>query len=253
MCTEGNFVRANIIKEKKNELYKILHQQKIKYINNRQKEEKDFLMKKQLSELNEFNSLKDSELIKLKHEFEKEKQKFIEKHKKELNEYQHKHYHKKVIDKLEPLSNREINELNNKIKYFVNKKDYKNAHICKAEIIKIINQEKNLKTKNINNSISVQKLQNSYTKSKDFLEQKYTLKYNEFKKQRAIAFEQLLLKYKQQCNYLDTKHLKENNQIKNHSNESIIKCSRREYLSQRKLSRMPSLANSISEEEDILL
>ncbi len=162
--------------------------------------------------MNEFNKEQDKKFYELNEKFQEMQNKLEEQHNSKLKDLQQKYEDKynNYIIKPSP----ELINLNKKLELYVQKKDYQNAHQTQIDIANLTKKEKEKfekdKFKSIQKEIeNLQKKQLIETKA---LEQKIQSIYNEFKKNRAIKVQELLLKYKNQFRDLENR---QSNDIKN--------------------------------------
>jgi hypothetical protein len=179
---------------------------------NQQIEEKDELERTQKEQLDEFNKEQDKKFYELNEKFQEMQNKLEEQHNSQLKDLQQKYEDKYSNYIIKPSP--ELINLNKKLELYVQKKDYQNAHQTQIDIANLTKKEKEKfekdKFKSIQKEIeNLQKRQLNETKA---LEQKIQSIYNEFKKNRAIKVQELLLKYKNQFRDLENK---QSNDIKN--------------------------------------
>ena len=179
---------------------------------NQQIEEKDELERTQKEQLDEFNKEQDKKFYELNEKFQEMQNKLEEQHNSQLKDLQQKYEDKYSNYIIKPSP--ELINLNKKLELYVQKKDYQNAHQTQIDIANLTKKEKEKfekdKFKSIQKEIeNLQKRQLNETKA---LEQKIQSIYNEFKKNRAIKVQELLLKYKNQFRDLENR---QSNDIKN--------------------------------------
>ena len=209
---EAKFVEADLAQKKIAQLHKIKNKKKLIDKKNQQIEEKDELERTQKEELDEFNKEQDKKFYELNEKFQEMHNKLEEEHNSQLKALQQKYEEKYSNYTIKPST--ELINLNKKLELFVQKKDYKNAHQTQIDIANLTKIEKEKfekeKFKKIQKEIeNLQKKQLNETKG---LEQKIQSIYNNFKKNRAIKVQELLLKYKNQFRDLENK---QSNDIKN--------------------------------------
>ena len=209
---EAKFVEADLAQKKITQLTKIKNKKKLLIRKDEQIEEKEELERTQKEELNEFNKEQDKKFYELNEKFQEMQNKLEEQHNSQLKDLQQKYEDKynNYIIKPSP----ELINLNKKLELYVQKKDYQNAHQTQIDIANLTKKEKEKfekdKFKSIQKEIeNLQKKQLIETKA---LEQKIQSIYNEFKKNRAIKVQELLLKYKNQFRDLENR---QSNDIKN--------------------------------------
>ena len=138
--------------------------------------------------------------------------KLEEEHNSQLKALQQKYEEKYSNYTIKPST--ELINLNKKLELFVQKKDYKNAHQTQIDIANLtkIEKEKFEKEKFRTIQKEIENLQKKQLNETKGLEQKIQSIYNNFKKNRAIKVQELLLKYKNQFRDLENK---QSNDIKN--------------------------------------
>ena len=209
---EAKFVEADLAQKKIAQLIKIKNKKKLLDRKTEQIDEKDELERKQKEELDEFNKEQDKKFYELNEKFQEMQKKLEEEHNSQLIDLQQKYEEKYSNYTIKP-STALIN-LNKKLELYVQRKDYKNAHQTQIDIANLTKKEKEKfereKFKTIQKEIeNLQKRQLNETKG---LEQKIQSIYNDFKKNRALKVQELLLKYKNQFRDLENK---QSNDIKN--------------------------------------
>jgi hypothetical protein len=209
---EAKFVEADLAQKKRAQLIQIKNKKKLLDRKTQQVEEKDDLERRQKEELDEFNKEQDKKFYELNEKFQEMQKKLEEEHNSQLKDLQQKYEDKYSNYIIKPST--ELINLNKKLELYVQKKDYKNAHQTQIDIANLTKKEKEKfekeKYKTIQKEIeNLQKRQLNETKA---LEQKIQSIYNEFKKNRAIKVQELLLKYKNQFRDLENK---QSNDIKN--------------------------------------
>jgi hypothetical protein len=209
---EAKFVEADLAQKKIAQLTKIKNKKKLLNRKNQQIEEKDELERTQKEQLDEFNKEQDKKFYELNEKFQEMQNKLEEQHNSQLKDLQQKYEDKYSNYIIKPSP--ELINLNKKLELYVQKKDYQNAHQTQIDIANLTKKEKEKfekdKFKSIQKEIeNLQKRQLNETKA---LEQKIQSIYNEFKKNRAIKVQELLLKYKNQFRDLENK---QSNDIKN--------------------------------------
>ena len=209
---EAKFVEADLAQKKIAQLNIIKNKKKLLDRKTQQVEEKDDLERRQKEELDEFNKEQDKKFYELNEKFQDMQKKLEEEHNSQLKDLQQKYEDKYSNYIIKPST--ELINLNKKLELYVQKKDYKNAHLTQIDIANLTKKEKEKfekeKYKNIQKEIeNLQKRQLNETKA---MEQKIQSIYNEFKKNRAIKVQELLLKYKNQFRDLENK---QSNDIKN--------------------------------------
>ena len=209
---EAKFVEADLAQKKIAQLIKIKNKKKLLDRKNEQIDEKDELERKQKEELDEFNKEQDKKFYELNEKFQEMQKKLEEEHNSQLIDLQQKYEEKYSNYTIKPST--ELINLNKKLELYVQRKDYKNAHQTQIDIANLTKKEKEKfereKFKTIQKEIeNLQKRQLNETKG---LEQKIQSIYNDFKKNRALKVQELLLKYKNQFRDLENK---QSNDIKN--------------------------------------
>ena len=209
---EAKFVEADLAQKKIAQLTKIKNKKKLLNTKSQQIEEKDELERTQKEELDEFNKEQDKKFYELNEKFQDMQNKLEEQHNSQLKDLQQKYEDKYSNYIIKPSP--ELINLNKKLELYVQKKDYQNAHRTQIDIANLTKKEKEKfekdKYKTIQKEIeNLQKKQLIETKA---LEQKIQSIYNEFKKNRAIKVQELLLKYKNQFRDLENR---QSNDIKN--------------------------------------
>jgi hypothetical protein len=209
---EAKFVEADLAQKKIAQLIKIKNKKKLLDRKTEQIDEKDELERKQKEELDEFNKEQDKKFYELNEKFQEMQKKLEEEHNSQLIDLQQKYEEKYSNYTIKPST--ELINLNKKLELYVQRKDYKNAHQTQIDIANLTKKEKEKfereKFKTIQKEIeNLQKRQLNETKG---LEQKIQSIYNDFKKNRALKVQELLLKYKNQFRDLENK---QSNDIKN--------------------------------------
>ena len=209
---EAKFVEADLAQKKIAQLIKIKNKKKLLDRKTEQIDEKDELERKQKEELDEFNKEQDKKFYELNEKFQGMQKKLEEEHNSQLIDLQQKYEEKYSNYTIKPST--ELINLNKKLELYVQRKDYKNAHQTQIDIANLTKKEKEKfereKFKTIQKEIeNLQKRQLNETKG---LEQKIQSIYNDFKKNRALKVQELLLKYKNQFRDLENK---QSNDIKN--------------------------------------
>ena len=209
---EAKFVEADLAQKKIAQLIKIKNKKKLLDRKTEQIDEKDELERKQKEELDEFNKEQDKKFYELNEKFLEMQKKLEEEHNSQLIDLQQKYEEKYSNYTIKPST--ELINLNKKLELYVQRKDYKNAHQTQIDIANLTKKEKEKfereKFKTIQKEIeNLQKRQLNETKG---LEQKIQSIYNDFKKNRALKVQELLLKYKNQFRDLENK---QSNDIKN--------------------------------------
>ena len=209
---EAKFVEADLAQKKIAQLIKIKNKKKLLDRKTEQIDEKDELERKQKEELDEFNKEQDKKFYELNEKFQEMQKKLEEEHNSQLIDLQQKYEEKYSNYTIKPST--ELINLNKKLELYVQRKDYKNAHQTQIDIANLTKKEKEKfereKFKTIQKEIeNLQKRQLNETKG---LEQKIQSIYNDFKKNRALKVQELLLKYKNQFRDLENKQA---NDIKN--------------------------------------
>lgn len=204
---EGKFVEAELAKQRIFQLLKVKDKQELKEIKEKHAIEKKELEDSQKEELNEFNMKMDHEFYKLSQKFQEEQTKLEQKHEEELQNLEKLFEEKNNI--IKPTS--ELINLNKKLELYVKKKDYINAHQIQIDIANLSQKEK--EKCNQENQNRFEKEIENYKKKQDnetkALEQKIQTNYNNFKKERALKVESLLLKYKNRLRELEKKQKNE--------------------------------------------
>lgn len=209
---EAKFVEADLAQKKIAQLQKIKNKKKLIDKKNQQIEEKDELERTQKEELDEFNKEQDKKFYELNEKFQEMHNKLEEEHNSQLKALQQKYEEKYSNYTIKPST--ELINLNKKLELFVQKKDYKNAHQTQIDIANLtkIEKEKFEKEKFRTIQKEIENLQKKQLNETKGLEQKIQSIYNNFKKNRAIKVQELLLKYKNQFRDLENK---QSNDIKN--------------------------------------
>ena len=209
---EAKFVEADLAQKKIAQLHKIKNKKKLIDKKNQQIEEKDELERTQKEELDEFNKEQDKKFYELNEKFQEMHNKLEEEHNSQLKALQQKDEEKYSNYIIKPST--ELINLNKKLELFVQKKDYKNAHQTQIDIANLtkIEKEKFEKEKFRKKKKEIENLQKKQLNETKGLEQKIQSIYNNFKKNRAIKVQELLLKYKNQFRDLENK---QSNDIKN--------------------------------------
>ena len=209
---EAKFVEADLTQKKIAHLQKIKNKKKLIDKKNQQIEEKDELERTQKEELDEFNKEQDKKFYELNEKFQEMHNKLEEEHNSQLKALQQKYEEKYSNYTIKPST--ELINLNKKLELFVQKKDYKNAHQTQIDIANLtkIEKEKFEKEKFRTIQKEIENLQKKQLNETKGLEQKIQSIYNNFKKNRAIKVQELLLKYKNQFRDLENK---QSNDIKN--------------------------------------
>ena len=209
---EAKFVEADLAQKKIAQLIKIKNKKKLLDRKNEQIDEKDELERKQKEELDEFNKEQDKKFYELNEKFQEMHNKLEEEHNSQLKALQQKYEEKYSNYTIKPST--ELINLNKKLELFVQKKDYKNAHQTQIDIANLtkIEKEKFEKEKFRTIQKEIENLQKKQLNETKGLEQKIQSIYNNFKKNRAIKVQELLLKYKNQFRDLENK---QSNDIKN--------------------------------------
>ena len=209
---EAKFVEADLAQKKIAQLHKIKNKKKLIDKKNQQIEEKDELERTQKEELDEFNKEQDKKFYELNEKFQEMHNKLEEEHNSQLKALQQKYEEKYSNYTIKPST--ELINLNKKLELFVQKKDYKNAHQTQIDIANLtkIEKEKFEKEKFRTIQKEIENLQKKQLNETKGLEQKIQSIYNNFKKNRAIKVQELLLKYKNQFRDLENK---QSNDIKN--------------------------------------
>ena len=212
---EAKFVEADLAQKKIAQLHKIKNKKKLIDKKNQQIEEKDELERTQKEELDEFNKEQDKKFYELNEKFQEMHNKLEEEHNSQLKALQQKYEEKYSNYTIKPST--ELINLNKKLELFVQKKDYKNAHQTQIDIANLtkIEKEKFEKEKFRTIQKEIENLQKKQLNETKGLEQKIQSIYNNFKKNRAIKVQELLLKYKNQFRDLENK---QSNDIKNLEN-----------------------------------
>ena len=209
---EAKFVEADLAQKKIAQLHKIKNKKKLIDKKNQQIEEKDELERTQKEELDEFNKEQDKKFYELNEKFQEMHNKLEEEHNSQLKALQQKYEEKYSNYTIKPST--ELINLNKKLELFVQKKDYKNAHQTQIDIANLtkIEKEKFEKEKFRTIQKEIENLQKKQLNETKGLEQKIQSIYDNFKKNRAIKVQELLLKYKNQFRDLENK---QSNDIKN--------------------------------------
>ena len=202
---EAKFVEADLAQKKIAQLKSIKNKKNLQDKKVQQIEEKDELERTQKEELDNFNKEQDKKFFELNEKFEEMQNKLEEEHNSQLRELQQKFEEKYKNYIVKPSS--ELINLNKKLELYVKKKDYQNAHQTQIEIANLTKKEKEKfeaeKLKLIEKEIeNLQKRQFNESKG---LELKIQSSYNDFKKDRALKVQELLLKYKNQFRDLENK------------------------------------------------
>ena len=209
---EAKFVEADLAQKKIAQLTKIKNKKILLNRKNQQIEEKDELERTQKEELDEFNKEQDKKFYELNEKFQEMQNKLEEEHNSQLKELQQKYEDKYSNYIIKPSP--ELINLNKKLELYVQKKDYQNAHQTQIDIANLTKKEKEKFEKDKYKSIQkeIENLQRKQLIETKVLEQKIQSIYNEFKKNRALKVQELLLKYKNQFRDLENK---QSNDIKN--------------------------------------
>ena len=209
---EAKFVEADLAQKKIAQLQKIKNKKKLLDKKNQQIVEKDELERTQKEELDEFNKEQDKKFYELNEKFQEMHNKLEEEHNSQLKALQQKYEEKYSNYTIKPST--ELINLNKKLELYVQKKDYKNAHQTQIDIANLtkIEKEKFEKEKFRTIQKEIENLQKKQLNETKGLEQKIQSIYNNFKKNRAIKVQELLLKYKNQFRDLENK---QSNDIKN--------------------------------------
>ena len=209
---EAKFVEADLAQKKIAQLTKIKNKKILLNRKNQQIEEKDELERTQKEELDEFNKEQDKKFYELNEKFQEMQNKLEEEHNSQLKELQQKYEDKYSNYIIKPSP--ELINLNKKLELYVQKKDYQNAHQTQIDIANLTKKEKEKFEKDKYKSIQkeIENLQRKQLIETKVLEQKIQSIYNEFKKNRAIKVQELLLKYKNQFRDLENR---QSNDIKN--------------------------------------
>ena len=209
---EAKFVEADLAQKKIAQLQKIKNKKNLLDKKNQQILEKDKLERTQKEELDEFNKEQDKKFYELNEKFQEMHNKLEEEHNSQLKALQQKYEEKYSNYIIKPSP--ELINLNKKLELYVQKKDYKNAHQTQIDIANLtkIEKEKFEKEKFRTIQKEIENLQKKQLNETKGLEQKIQSIYNNFKKNRAIKVQELLLKYKNQFRDLENK---QSNDIKN--------------------------------------
>jgi len=209
---EAKFVEADLAQKKIAQLQKIKNKKNLLDKKNQQILEKDKLERTQKEELDEFNKEQDKKFYELNEKFQEMHNKLEEEHNSQLKALQQKYEEKYSNYIIKPST--ELINLNKKLELYVQKKDYKNAHQTQIDIANLtkIEKEKFEKEKFRTIQKEIENLQKKQLNETKGLEQKIQSIYNNFKKNRAIKVQELLLKYKNQFRDLENK---QSNDIKN--------------------------------------
>jgi len=209
---EAKFVEADLAQKKIAQLQKIKNKKNLLDKKNQQIVEKDELERTQKEELDEFNKEQDKKFYELNEKFQEMHNKLEEEHNSQLKALQQKYEEKYSNYIIKPST--ELINLNKKLELYVQKKDYKNAHQTQIDIANLtkIEKEKFEKEKFRTIQKEIENLQKKQLNETKGLEQKIQSIYNNFKKNRAIKVQELLLKYKNQFRDLENK---QSNDIKN--------------------------------------
>ena len=193
---EGNVNEVEEIDIKINQLKKIKENILSNVIKNREKEEKEFIDKKHLIEIDDFNKMINTtyEEYVLNHNILKEK--LLEKQEKEknllINEFQINIYN-------ENLSNSpKLKELERLKKYYLNKKDFVNANYYDNEIENFIKSEKEkIRIKGQNNlKLKLKNLQKIHDKQINEFEHQFKKKCDKHRQKKEL--ENLKTLYKEE-------------------------------------------------------
>ena len=209
---EAKFVEADLAQKKIAQLLKIKNKKNLLNRKTQQVEERDELERTQKEELDEFNKEQDKKFYELNEKFQEMQNKLEEEHNSQLKDLQQKYEEKYSNYIIKPSP--ELINLNKKLELYVQKKDYKNAHQTQIDIANLtkIEKEKFEKEKFRTIQKEIENLQKKQLNETKGLEQKIQSIYNNFKKNRAIKVQELLLKYKNQFRDLENK---QSNDIKN--------------------------------------
>ena len=191
---EGKFVEAELAKQRILQLLKVKDKQELKEV-------------KEKHSLNKFNMEMDHQFYELSKKFQEEQAKLEQKHEEELQTLEKNFEEKNNI--IKPTS--ELINLNKKLELYVKKKDYINAHQIQIEIANLSQKEK--EKCNQENQTRFEKEVENFKKRQEnetkALEQKIQTNYNNFKKERALKVESMLLKYKNRLRELEKKQKNE--------------------------------------------
>jgi len=204
---EGKFVEAELAKQRILQLLKVKDKQELKEVKEKHSLEKKELEDSQKEELNKFNMEMDHQFYELSKKFQEEQAKLEQKHEEELQTLEKNFEEKNNI--IKPTS--ELINLNKKLELYVKKKDYINAHQIQIEIANLSQKEK--EKCNQENQTRFEKEVENFKKRQEnetkALEQKIQTNYNNFKKERALKVESMLLKYKNRLRELEKKQKNE--------------------------------------------
>ena len=163
----------------------------------------------------------DKQFYELSSKFQEMQNKLEETHEQELQQFQEEFEEKYKNSLAKPSS--ELINANKRLELFVKKKDYPNAHKTQVEIAELTKKEQGQhekdKIKKFEREVeNLRQRQQNETKA---LELRIQNNYNKFKRDRALAVESLLLKYKNKFREMDNNHKQEIQQfqkiIKEHS------------------------------------
>ena len=213
--SEAKFVEADLAQKKIAQLIKIKNKRQLLDEKSKQVEEKNELERIQKEELDEFNKEMDKQFYELNEKFQEEQNQLEEEHNTQLKNLQKTIQEKYKEFTIKPSS--ELINLNKKLELYIQRKDYKNAHLTQIDIANLTKKEKEKfeKEKFDNIQKEIENLQKKQKNESRGLEQRIQSSYDRFKKKRALKVLELLLKYKNQFRDLENK---QTNQIKNLEN-----------------------------------
>lgn len=212
---EGNVNEVEEIDIKINQLKKIKENILSNVIKNREKEEKEFIDKKHLIEIDDFNKMINTtyEEYVLNHNILKEK--LLEKQEKEknllINEFQINIYN-------ENLSNSpKLKELERLKKYYLNKKDFVNANYYDNEIENFIKSEKEkIRIKGQNNlKLKLKNLQKIHDKQINEFEHQFKKKCDKLNIDKKNELLKIIHRQKKESENLKTLYKEEKMNLKN--------------------------------------
>jgi len=213
--SEAKFVEADLAQKKIAQLIKIKNKRQLLDEKSKQVEEKNELERIQKEELDEFNKEMDKQFYELNEKFQEEQNQLEEEHNTQLKNLQKTIQEKYKEFTIKPSS--ELINLNKKLELYIQRKDYKNAHLTQIDIANLTKKEKEKfeKEKFDNIQKEIENLQKKQKNESRGLEQRIQSSYDRFKKKRALKVLELLLKYKNQFRDLENK---QTNEIKNLEN-----------------------------------
>lgn len=237
MRIQGRFVEANLAKEKKKEIISLKNNEIIKLAKNRQKQEEKDLEKKQIATLNNFNEKMDQQFLSMQQDFSKAKEELALSQTQQISQLKNSFNAQTKFMNLKP--SKKLIELNQKLDYYVKKKDYVNAHYTKNEIIKQSKIEKQQFEEKRQKELDI-KVKNAKSRQKTYnevVDMKLKTVYNNYKVKRAAGFEKIINKCRKERNVLKDLHNHESKCFKTLENNAKHKGN----FTGREISNMPSL------------